>query len=153
MTDFAKLIKGASRILDQEYRVVTRMERIAALLHDNVEGYDCVAFFLVDPDNQHQLIQGPQSGLGLDPGGIIHIGQGLCGQVAERGITMVVADVTQELNYVPGNTDTKSEIVLPIFPNGQVMAELLINSLKPARFSSEDQLGLEEICLLLTDQI
>ncbi|MBC8423178.1 GAF domain-containing protein [bacterium] len=153
MTDFARLIEDVSGIIDQEYMVVTRLERIAALLHDKVEDYNCVAFFLVDPDNQHQLILGPQIGHGLDPSGAILFGQGLCGQVAERGITMVVDDVTQELNYVPDHTATKSEIVLPIFRNGQVMAELLINSLKPARFSSEDQLGLEEICLLLTDQI
>jgi L-methionine (R)-S-oxide reductase len=153
MTDFAKLIQEVSGIIDQEYRVVSRMERITALLYDRVDGYDCVGFYVIDPDNHHQLIPGPQAGQGFDPGGAILMGQGLCGQVAERGITMSVDDVTQELNYVPGHADTKSEIVLPIFRNGRVAAELAISSLTQARFGSEDQLCLEEICLLLTDQV
>jgi len=153
MTDYAKLIEMVSAIIEREYRIVTRMERIAALLHDKVEGYDCVAFFVIDPDNHSQVILGPQAGHTLDPGGAIHFGQGVCGQVAERGITMIIDDVAEELNYVQGHPDTKSELVLPIFRNGKVSAELDINSFTGARFSTEDQLFLEEVCLLLTDQV
>ena len=152
MNRYDVLLEQARPIAEADLRSDDKMQAIAALLAANVEGFDCVAFFLVDPDNPRQLLIGPRSGAAISPTHIA-IGQGVCGQVAEHAITIVVDDVTQELNYLPGHPDTRSEIVLPVFRSGQVVAELDVNSFQLARFQSEERLFLEELCLLLTDRI
>jgi len=152
MNRYPQLLEDVRRILDREHRAEEKMQSVATLLHENVEDFDCVAFFLIDPDHRRQLIIGPQAGAGLDPGCLV-VGQGVCGQVAERGISIVVDNVAEELNYVPGHEETKSEIVLPVFRSGQVVAELDINSFRLARFDAADRMFLEEVCLMLTDQV
>ncbi len=149
---YPELLDEVRGILDREHRAEDKMRRIVDLLAAEVDGFDCVAFFLIDPDNSRQLIKGPEGGETSGPK-VIVVGQGLCGQVAERGITISVDDVAQELNYVNGHEKTRSEIVLPIYRNGVVSAELDINSFRPARFGPEERLFLEELCLLLTDQV
>lgn len=149
---FAELLDSVREILGREHRAEERMRGVADLLADRVEGFDCIAFFVVDPEHRRQLLKGPEAGAGLSPETIL-VGQGLCGQVAERGITIAVDDVTQELNYLSGHDKTLSEIVLPIYRNGVVKAELDVNSFQRARFGPEERLFLEEICLLMTDQI
>lgn len=150
--NFEGILDEIRGILKREYRSEDRMRGVVDLLHDNVEGFDCVAFFTVDPDHHRQLLKGPEAGGGLSPEMIL-VGQGICGQVAERGISIAVDDVSQELNYVSGNDDVRSEIVLPVYRNGEVVAELDVNSYRKARFGREERLFLEEVCLLLTDQV
>ncbi|MBU0742298.1 GAF domain-containing protein [bacterium] len=152
MNRYAELLEEVRGILGRENRAEDKMQGVASLLHDNVEGFDCVAFFLLEPDHRRQLLLGPQAGEGIDPGSLV-VGQGICGQVAEHGISIVVDDVTEELNYVTGHPNTRSEMVLPIYRSGQVEAELDINSFRLARFGSDDRMFLEEVCLLLTDQV
>ncbi|MBK6899716.1 MAG: hypothetical protein IPH09_10725 [bacterium] len=71
--------------------------------------------------------------------------QGVCGQVAEHAVTIVVDGVTQELNYLPGHPDTRSEIVLPVYRSAQVFAALNVNSFQFARFQSEERLFLKAV--------
>ena len=152
MTRYSDMIDRIRTILGREHRAEEKMQSVADLLHESFEGFDCVAFFLLDPEHRRQLLLGPQAGAGLDPGSLV-VGQGVCGQVAERGITIVVDDVAEELNYVTGHADTRSEIVLPIYRAGRVAGELDINSFQKDRFGPDDRLFLEEVCLLLTDQV
>ncbi|MDO9694259.1 MAG: GAF domain-containing protein [Candidatus Latescibacteria bacterium] len=152
MNSYEELLAKVRTIAEADLRSEDKMQAVTALLAADVEGFDCVAFFLIDPDNPRQLLIGPRSGAGLTPTHIA-IGQGICGQVAEHAITIVVDDVTQELNYLPGHPDTRSEIVLPVFRSGQVVAELDVNSFQFARFQTQERLFLEELCLLLTDRI
>ena len=153
MKRFEELTEKIRGILNSEHRTIDRMQGIVDMLQMNVVGYDCVAIFVVDPENTRQLIMGTQAGPGLEPGDAILIGQGICGQVAERGISMVVDDVSQELNYVMGHEDTKSEIALPIFRGSHVVSVLDINAFALSQFEADDRLFLEEICMMLTDQV
>ena len=149
---YEDLLKEIRKTLPREHRAEDKMRGIVDLLHAEVEDFDCVSFFLIDPDHHRQLVKGPEAGAGLAIDTIL-VGQGICGQVAERGISIAVDDVTQDLNYVSGHDSTRSEIVLPIYRNGEVVAELDVNSFRPARFGPEERLFLEEVCLLLTDQV
>ena len=152
MTDYTELLDKVRRLIASERRVDEKLVELCGLLHRDARGFDLVSFFTVDPDNWRQLVRGAHAG---EPSSVVTIpfGQGLCGQAAERGISMVVGDVSQELNYMVGHPETRSEIVLPIFRSGQVVAELDIGSFAPDRFDAADRLFLEEVCLLLTDRV
>lgn len=124
--------------------------RICELLKQEVYHYDWVGFYILDQE-KNELVLGPYVG---KPTQHTHIavGKGICGQVAESGLTMVVQDVTQVENYISCGLDVQSEIVVPVLKDGKFVAELDIDSHSPAPFTPDDSEFLAKICELLTDR-
>jgi GAF domain-containing protein len=58
---------------------------------------------------------------------VIPFGKGICGQVAESNQNFVVPDVAAQDNYIACLT-VKSEIVVPLFVNGQSIGQIDIDS-------------------------
>ena len=123
--------------------------RICELLKQEVYHYDWVGFYILDP-KKNELVLGPYVGKPTQHTHIA-IGEGICGQVAESGQTMVVQDVTQVENYISCGLDVQSEIVVPVMKNGKFVAELDIDSHSPAPFVPADSEFLSKICDLLSD--
>lgn len=123
--------------------------QICELLKKEVYHYDWVGFYILDR-NRNELVLGPFVGKPT-PHTNIAMGKGICGQVAESGMTMVVQDVTQVENYISCGLDVQSEIVVPVLKNGEFLAELDIDSHSPAPFNSEDSIFLAKVCDLLVD--
>jgi GAF domain-containing protein len=69
----------------------------------------------------------------------IPLNQGICGAAASSGKTIVVDDVSKDSRYLACSLETKSEIVVPVFVNGEVAGELDIDSHFAAAFGCEDQ--------------
>ncbi len=69
----------------------------------------------------------------------IPLNQGICGAAASSGKTVVVDDVSKDPRYLACSLETKSEIVVPIFVEGQVVGELDIDSHFAAAFGLEDR--------------
>lgn len=124
--------------------------RICELLKQEVYHYDWVGFYILD-QKKNELVLGPYVG---KPTQHTHIavGKGICGQVAESGLTMVVQDVTQVENYISCGLDVQSEIVVPVLKDGKFVAELDIDSHSPAPFTPDDSEFLAKVCELLTDR-
>jgi len=71
------------------------------------------------------------------------------GAAASSGKTVVVDDVNSDPRYLACSTETKSEIVVPVFVNGKVVGELDIDSHFPAAFSAEDRQLVEHCAALV----
>jgi L-methionine (R)-S-oxide reductase len=99
------------------------MKHIADELHEHMTRYNWVGFYLIDPADPNYLIVGPFAG-SFTPNARISLGQGLCGSAAASGKVVVVDDVTKDPRYLPGSSMVKSEVVVPIFANKKVVAEL-----------------------------
>lgn len=123
---------------------------ICTLLHNNVDTYDWVGFYIADPNKERELYLGPYVGPATDHTRI-PFGVGICGQVAESHETFLVDDVTKQDNYLSCSVNVKSEIVVPIMKNGQFVAQLDIDSNTIAAMDYTDQRILEEICAMLSD--
>lgn len=121
---------------------------VCRLLATRRPGYDWVGFYLVDPARPRELVLGPFVGEPTEHTRI-PFGRGICGQVAERGETMVVADVTAEANYLACSLAVRSEIVVPILAGGRFVAQLDIDSHAPGRFGAADRALCEAICARL----
>jgi len=119
--------------------------QVCQVLKEQVYHYDWVGFYRLK-DGILEL--GEYVGKPTDHTRI-EVGQGVCGQVAEKKQTIVVQDVSQEDNYIACSLDVQSEIVVPILREGEFIAELDIDSHSPAPFSADDQIFLEEVCALL----
>ncbi|KAF3189042.1 hypothetical protein TWF173_001347 [Orbilia oligospora] len=94
-------------------------------------------FYVRDgPDN---LILGPFQGRG----------KGVCGRAARTAETQIVDDVHSDVSHVACDSSTKSEIVVPILFNGEVVGVIDIDCEEEKGFTGEDREALERIAMLL----
>jgi GAF domain-containing protein len=78
----------------------------------------------------------------------VHIGldEGVCGAAASTLQTQRVADVHAFPGHITCDADSRSELVIPLIVNGELIGVLDIDSPEPARFSETDQAGVERLC-------
>jgi L-methionine (R)-S-oxide reductase len=75
----------------------------------------------------------------------IALGQGVCGTAAERRETVIVPDVDAFPGHIACDAASRSEIVVPLIHNGQLLGVLDLDSSQLARFDQEDCSGLNAI--------
>ena len=79
----------------------------------------------------------------------IPIGQGICGQAAREGRTVIVDDVTSDPNYLACFLSTRSEVVVPIRDGGAVVGEIDIDGNSVRAFDASDRSFLERVAAKL----
>ncbi|MFP3872356.1 MAG: GAF domain-containing protein [Candidatus Natronoplasma sp.] len=136
-----RVTEEVKRILQKKSGRDEKLKEVCRILHKDLENYDWVGFYLVEDG---ELVLGPFVGEPTEHTNI-DLGEGVCGQAAESEETFVVDDVSQEENYLSCSLKTESEIVVPIFKDGEVVGEIDIDSHEKARFGEEDEELLEEI--------
>jgi L-methionine (R)-S-oxide reductase len=114
------------------------MEQIAERLHVKMSRYNWVGFYLVDPSDPSYLVVGPFAG-SFTPNARIPLHTGLCGAAATTGQVVVVPDVSKDPRYLAGSSLVKSEIVVPIYVNKMLAAELDIESYFADTFTKAEQ--------------
>jgi len=114
------------------------MERMAKRLHEKMMRYNWVGFYLVNPVDAGYLIVGPFAG-SFTPNARIPLNTGLCGAAATSGQVVIVQDVSKDSRYLAGSNMVKSEIVVPIYVNKQLVAELDIESYFAETFTKLEQ--------------
>ena len=128
------------------------MELIAKRLHEKVTRYNWTGFYLIDPTDPGYLVVGPYAG-SFTPNARIPLTTGLCGAAATSGQVVVVQDVSKDPRYLVGSSLVKSEIVVPIFVNKQLAAELDIESYFADTFTSSEQEFVEACANILANYL
>jgi GAF domain-containing protein len=100
--------------------------------------YNWAGFYLVDPADSGYLIVGPFAG-SFTPNARIPLNIGLCGAAATSGQVVIVQDVSTDPRYLAGSSLVKSEIVVPIYVNKRLAAELDIESYFAGTFTKTEQ--------------
>lgn len=139
------LVSQIRALIEGENDVIAVMSNVAAAIHQSM-GFWWTGFYRV---KNEELVLGPFQG----PVACMHIpyGKGVCGTAWQRAETVVVEDVEQFPGHIACSSESKSEIVVPVFGgDGKVTAVLDIDSEKLATFDDTDRRYLEEICRLLT---
>ena len=128
------------------------MELIAKRLHEKVTRYNWTGFYLIDPTDPGYLVVGPYAG-SFTPNARIPLTTGLCGAAATSGQVVVVQDVSKDPRYLVGSSLVKSEIVVPIFVNKQLAAELDIESYFADTFTNSEQEFVEACANILANYL
>ena len=118
-----------------------KLLQICALLEANVAHYNWVGFYFANPTTQ-TLHLGPYVGAPTDHT-VIPFGKGICGQVAVSNANFVVPDVAAQDNYIACSFTVKSEIVVPLFVNGENIGQIDIDSNVLDPFTAADERFLE----------
>ncbi|MBL1222951.1 GAF domain-containing protein [Chryseobacterium sp. L7] len=141
----SELKKRLSSILESpKHNTEEKLQKVCHLLDQEISYFNWTGFYFKNGDKD-ELKLGPYVGAPTDHT-IIPYGKGICGQVAVSNETFVVPDVHQESNYLSCSIDTKAEIVVPIFRDGQNIGQIDIDSHTVDPFTAEDRELLEWLC-------
>jgi GAF domain-containing protein len=142
------LVSQIASLIDGEKDMIAVMSNVVAAIHQTM-GFWWTGFYRV-VDNE--LVLGPFQG----PVACMHIpyGKGVCGTAWQRSETVIVPDVEQFPGHIACSSESKSEIVVPVFgSDGKVIAVLDIDSEHLATFDDIDRKYLEDICKLIKDGV
>ena len=136
---WAELSKRIAALIEGEDDVIAKMATIACELFNGVEHFDWVGFYRA---TEPELLKiGPyQGGHGCL---VIPFSRGVCGACARTLETQLVPDVNAIPDHIACSATTRSEIVLPVMFDGNLIAVLDIDSDTPDAFTSADQRALE----------
>ena len=138
------LIQQLQAITDNVPHKIANLANTSALLWEALGNLNWVGFYLREGDT---LVLGPFQGKVACIE--IPMGRGVCGTAAARGETVLVEDVHAFPGHIACDSASNSEIVIPLFRNGEVVGVLDIDSPILARFTPEDQIGLEAVARVI----
>ena len=127
---------------------VAAAQRAVDELHARFAHYDWVGIYWVSHDGQ-ELVLGPWMGAEPTEHTRIPVGTGICGAAAASGQTEIVDDVNADPRYLACFASTRSEIVVPIFAEGEVIGEIDIDGSDASAYDQTDARFLEEVAALL----
>jgi len=138
-SQYLSLVPQIKALLEGEPDLVANMGNITAALKEQFN-WLWVGFYVVK-DNELVLapFQGPVACTR------IRKGRGVCGNCWQNAATLIVPDVEQFPGHIACSSLSRSEIVIPVFKDGEVVAVLDADSELLQHFDTTDQLFLEEI--------
>ena len=138
------LVQQLQSITENVPHKIANLANTSALLWEALDNLNWVGFYLREGDT---LILGPFQGKVACIE--IPMGRGVCGTAAARGETVRVEDVHAFPGHIACDSASNSEIVIPLFRNGEVVGVLDIDSPILARFTPDDQIGLEAVARVI----
>jgi GAF domain-containing protein len=137
-------------LVENEGASEQRLSRVCEMIESRLAHYHWVGFYIVG--RQEQLFLGPFVGAPTDHKEI-PFGRGICGQAAIQEAPIIVPDVRAASNYLACSLSVLSEIVVPVFWEGQFIGEIDIDSNIINAFSEVDKTFLEALAILVAEDV
>ena len=140
---YESLIPQIEGLLYGENNLIANLANISAALKEQFNWW-WVGFYWI---HDAELVLGPFQG----PVACTRIkkGRGVCGSAWEKGATIIVPDVEKFPGHIACSSASKSEIVVPVFQEGNILGVLDVDSAHLSDFDEIDQIYLEKIVGLL----
>ncbi len=141
---YRALIPQIKALLEGEPDLVANLANTAAALKEQF-GWFWIGFYLVKGE---ELVLGPFQG----PVACTRIrkGRGVCGNSWEKAQALIVPDVEKFPGHIACSSLSRSEIVIPVLKNGEVIGVLDVDSSELDSFDETDQRYLQEILTLIS---
>ena len=136
---YTSLLPQVEAVMDSSVDIIANMANMAAMLHETF-GFWWTGFYRVI---SNELVLGPFQG----PLACTRIayGRGVCGTAWKERRTIVVPDVEAFPGHIACSSASRSEIVVPVFQNGEIIAVLDIDSDQLGTFDETDKVYLEQL--------
>ena len=142
------ILTQARSLLAGENDRIANAANLSALVWNNWADISWVGFYFLQADN---LILGPFQGQPACTR--IALGSGVCGQAAQSGATLRVADVNQFPGHIACDAGSASELVVPLFGAAGVIGVLDIDSYRLDRFDHDDAAFAEALATIFVDSL
>ena len=138
MTNYSLLCDSLTSLIEGVPHKTANLANASALLYMSLEKINWAGFYLLEGE---KLVLNAFQG---KPACIeIPIGKGVCGSAVAQKQTIVVSDVHKFAGHIACDGASESEIVIPLFKNGEIVGVLDIDSPIKNRFTNDDKQGLE----------
>jgi GAF domain-containing protein len=143
VAQYQSLIPQIEALIAGEDDLIANLANISAALKEQFNWF-WVGFYMVKND---ELVLGPFQG----PVACTRIkkGKGVCGVAWEQASALIVADVDEFPGHIACSSLSRSEIVVPLFHNGEVAGVLDVDSEHLAHFDEIDKAFLEQLVKLV----
>jgi len=138
-SDFSwqRLAQQAEGLLSVSTNRISNAANLSALLYQELTDVSWVGFYFLCGQT---LMVGPFQG---NPACVsIEMGKGVCGTAAVSRVPIRVADVEAFDGHIACDAGARSELVVPLVKNGELLGVLDVDSSRKGRFSQEDEAGL-----------
>ncbi len=144
---YSELLPQIKSLIEGESDLIANLANVTSALKQAFPTFSWVGFYLMKGG---ELVLGPFQGkLACTR---IKVGSGVCGTSALRKETIIVPNVEKFPGHIYCDPDSKSEIVVPIIKDGEVLGVLDIDSYELNNFDEVDKIYLEKIVNLLIEK-
>ena len=145
---YRTLNQQAQALLEGEPDLIANLANLSALLNQELADINWVGFYLLQGET---LVLGPFQG---KPACVrIPLDKGVCGAAARTRTTQRVADVHAFPGHIACDSASRSELVVPLLRDGDLLGVFDLDSPQPARFDADDQRGLEAIAAAFVESL
>jgi len=145
---YGELLQAAEALIGDETDALANLCNVAALVYYGLPAINWAGFYL---RRGSELVLGPFQGQVACVR--IPLGRGVCGTAAVRRETVVVPDVHTFPGHIACDAASRSEIVVPLISDGDLVGVLDIDAPAPDRFDEQDRAGLERLADVLIRRI
>ena len=139
--DYKLLNAQVAALLGDETDALASAANFVGLLYNAFEAINWLGLYVLRGD---ELVLGPYQG---QPACVhIKVGAGVCGTAAASRETQRIADVHEFPGHIVCDAASRSEIVVPLIVDDELVGVLDIDSPTLDRFSEDDQHGIEQLC-------
>jgi len=140
---YKELAQQLAGLLAGERDAIANAANMSALIFTSLPDLNWAGFYFLRGDT---LVLGPFQG---KPACVrIGVGKGVCGTAAAERRTLRVEDVDAFPGHIACDSASRSELVVPLIQNGNVIGVLDIDSPIPSRFNAIDQAGIERLAAI-----
>ncbi|MBB3454149.1 GAF domain-containing protein [Rhizobium sp. BK313] len=141
---YRELAGQLQALLDGEADPIANAANTSALIYQMLPDLNWAGFYFLQSDDE--LVLGPFQG---KPACVrIAVGRGVCGTAIEKEQSILVEDVHAFPGHIACDAASRSELVVPLFRDGQVFGVIDLDSPLASRFDSDDQAGIEALAAI-----
>lgn len=145
---YAELAEQAQGLLHGESDRIANAANFSALVYGALDGLNWAGFYFYDGQ---ELVVGPFQG---KPACVrIALDKGVCGAAATTRQTQVVRDVHAFPGHIACDAASRSEIVVPLVIDGELVGVFDVDSPKVARFDEDDRVGMERLVKIYLESL
>lgn len=145
---YEELALQVEGLLHGERDLIANAANFSALIYHSLPEVNWAGFYFMQDG---ELVVGPFQG---KPACVrIAVGRGVCGTAVAEKRTQLVEDVDAFPGHIPCDSASRSEIVVPLIRNDEVIGVLDIDSPVKSRFDAEDQRGVERLAALFMQSL
>ncbi len=145
---YAELRVQLAALLEGETDLIANSANMASLLYHALPDVNWAGFYFL---KANELVLGPFNG---KPACVrIAMGKGVCGSAAAARKSVLVEDVHAFPGHIACDAASRSELVIPLIRDGQVLGVLDLDSPLPGRFTAEDRAGCESLAATLLQSL
>ena len=143
-TDYASLCRDLASLTENVPYLIANLANTSALIWERMGGLNWAGFYIL---TDGALVLGPFQGKTACIR--IPLGRGVCGTAAEQGRTQLVENVHNFPGHIACDCASNSEVVVPLYKNGNLWGVLDLDSPYVGRFTENDRQELENLTKII----